>query len=501
MSREILLTLYFVILCVLSAYGLHRYQLLYLYYKYKRQPQKPRKKFEILPRVTIQLPIYNEMYVVERLIDSIVAIDYPKELLEIQVLDDSTDETNNICQKKVEEYQEQEVNISYIHRKDRSGFKAGALENGMKTATGDFIAIFDADFLPCSDFLHNTVHYFTDDKVGLIQTRWEHINRHDSLLTEVQSIFLDGHFMIEQTARNSSGRFFNFNGTAGIWRKTTIIDAGGWEHDTLTEDMDLSFRAQIKDWKFIFLPYTVAPAELPMTISAFKSQQHRWAKGTIQVCKKLLIPILKSQVPFKAKVEAFIQLTNNFVYLLMFLFSLLMFPALVYRAQSGWYTLLLIDLPLFLAATISINSFYAASQIEIHKKWLHRIKYLPFVTAIGIGLCISNSKAVLEALFNHKTGFVRTPKYNAKNSQEKTSRRYKVKHNILPYIELSLATYFAFIIYSAYTIKAYVAIPFLLLFFYGYSYMAAVTLWEKLTISHKNAHIETGEVNQLKEAC
>ncbi|BBM85699.1 cellulose synthase family protein [Candidatus Uabimicrobium amorphum] len=500
MSREILLTFYFITLCILSIYGLHRYQLLHLYYKYKRPPQKPRKKFPSLPHVTIQLPIYNEMYVVERLIDSVAAVDYPKDLLEIQVLDDSTDETQKICQKKVEEYQ-QKLNIHYIHRTNREGFKAGALANGMQKATGEFIAIFDADFVPCKNFLHDTIHYFTDEKVGLIQARWEHINRDDSLLTQVQSIFLDGHFMIEQTARNSSGRFFNFNGTAGIWRKETIIDAGGWEHDTLTEDMDLSFRAQIKNWQFIFLPNVAAPAELPMTVSAFKSQQHRWSKGTIQVCKKLLIPILKSKAPFKAKTEAFIQLTNNFVYLLMFVFSLLMFPALIYRTQNDWYTLLLIDLPLFIAATISINSFYAASQIEIHKNWLQRLKYLPFVTAIGIGLCVSNSKAVLEAIFNHKTGFVRTPKYNAKNNKEKSSRRYKVKNNILPYVELALAVYFCFIVHTAYKMQAYVAIPFLLLFLYGYAYMATITLWEKFTISHKNAHIETGEVNQLKEAC
>lgn len=496
MSREILLTLYFITLCILSVYGLHRYQLLYLYYKYKRQTQKPSKKFEALPKITIQLPIFNEMYVVERLIDSVVALDYPQELLQIQVLDDSTDETNKICLKKVESYQKQGVDIHYIHRENRLGFKAGALENGLQTATGDFIAIFDADFLPKNDFLHKTIHYFVDSKIGLVQARWGHINRKYSLLTEVQSIFLDGHFMIEQTARNTSGRFFNFNGTAGVWRKQTIIDAGGWSHDTLTEDMDLSFRAQIKGWRFIFLPCTVAPAELPITISAFKSQQHRWAKGTIQVCKKLLIPILKSKVSFKAKSEAFIQLTNNFAYVLMFFFSLLMFPALVYRTESAWYTLAFIDLPLFLAATISVNSFYAASQIETHPgNWLGRLKYLPIVTALGIGLCVSNSKAVLEAIFDYKTGFVRTPKYNVNDRRQRSSRRYKVKHNLLPYIELFLAFYFVVMIYKAYTMEAYVAIPFLFLFFYGYSYMATVTLWEKfVSPSPKNVHIDKGEV-------
>ena len=504
MYREILLTFYFTILTVLAFYGLHRYQLLHLYYKYKKHRPKTNKKFDNLPPVTIQLPIFNEMYVVERLIDNVVQIDYPADLLQIQVLDDSTDETVSICQNKVDEYKNKGVNIEYIHREDRSGFKAGALENGLQTASGTFIAIFDADFVPPVDFLQNTIHYFTDEKVGLIQVRWDHINRDYSMLTQVQSIFLDGHFMIEQTARNSSGRFFNFNGTAGMWRKTCIIDGGGWEHDTLTEDMDLSFRAQIKGWQFLFLPHLTAPAELPVDVNAFKSQQHRWAKGTMQVCKKMLLRILRSKIPFKAKMEAFIQLTNGIVYPLMIIFSILMFPALVYRTQVGWKTLVLVDLPLFLAATISINSYYAASQIEIFKrKGIRRLKYLPIVTALGIGLCVSNAKAILEALVGYKTGFVRTPKYNVENKKQKSLRRYKVKNNWLPYIELFLAIYFFAMVYAAFHIKAYAAVPFLLLFLYGYSYMATVTLWQKYLKTSVKVEIEDGKekATSLKEAC
>ena len=437
MLANILLFGYFATLTILSIYGVHRYQLVYLYYKYKKNPKKPKQKFEQLPKVTIQLPVFNELYVVKRLIDRVVQIKYPKELLEIQVLDDSTDETQDICREKVAEYEKQGYQIEYLHRVDRKGFKAGALEEGLKTATGEYVAIFDADFLPEQDFLEQTIHFFTDPKTALVQARWGHVNRDYSMLTEVQSIMLDGHLVVEQTARNRSGRFFNFNGTAGIWRKEAIEDAGGWHHETLTEDLDLSFRAQLKGWEFIFLPDVVAPAELPVEVDAFKSQQHRWAKGSVQVCRKLLRKLWQSSAPWKAKVEGTIQLTSNFAYLLMFFFCILSFPALVLRSHQGWYTLLLIDLPLFLAATISITSFYTVSQIEACKEnglW-KELKYLPFVKALGIGLCINNTKAVIEALVGYKTGFVRTPKYNAGDKAKKVKSHYKVRNNILPYIE------------------------------------------------------------------
>ena len=263
MFEQFLIAAYLTVLFTLALYGFHRSSLVYLYYRYKRNRPVPKGHFEDLPRITVQLPLFNEMYVANRLLDAVAKIDWPRDRFEIQVLDDSTDETQEICQSKVKELAATGIDITYIHRDDRTGFKAGALKHGLKTSKGEFVLVFDADFLPSPSVLHDTVHYFTDDKVGMVQVRWGHLNRDYSQLTQVQALMLDGHFVIEHTARNRSGRFFNFNGTAGIWRRTSIDDAGGWSHDTLTEDMDLSYRAQLRGWKFIYLPDVVSDAELP----------------------------------------------------------------------------------------------------------------------------------------------------------------------------------------------------------------------------------------------
>ena len=290
---------YFAILCILSIYGIHRFVMATLYRIYRKDIPHPDAKFSDLPRVTIQLPMFNERYVIERLIDAVCEIRYPREKLQIQVLDDSIDETQKIAADAVARKREQGFDIVYIHRDDRTGFKAGALEAGLKTATGEFVAVFDADFVPQPDFLERTIHFFTNEKVGMVQVRWEHLNREYSLLTRVQSILLDGHFVIEHTARNRSGRFFNFNGTAGIWRKSTIADAGGWQHDTITEDLDLSYRAQSKGWQFIYVNESTTPAEVPVEMVAFKTQQHRWAKGSIQVAK-----IAQESTPFQSQTRS-----------------------------------------------------------------------------------------------------------------------------------------------------------------------------------------------------
>jgi cellulose synthase/poly-beta-1,6-N-acetylglucosamine synthase-like glycosyltransferase len=308
---------YFTILGILSFYGLHRYIMVFLFHKYQNKVVSPKSRFEELPRVTVQIPSYNEMYVMERVIDAVCAFDYPRSLLDIQVLDDSTDETQRIASGAVERWKNQGVDISYIHRENRAGFKAGALENGLRTAKGEFVAIFDADFVPESDFLQKSIHYFTDPQVGMVQGRWEHLNRGYSFLTKTQAIFLDGHFVLESFTRFLSGRFFNFNGTAGILRRSTIEDAGGWEHDTLTEDLDLSYRAQIKGWKFVFLRDLAVPAELPVEINSFKSQQCRWAKGAMQTCKKTLAKVLKGNFRPAEKLEAWYHLTGNVTYPLM----------------------------------------------------------------------------------------------------------------------------------------------------------------------------------------
>src|SRR5262245_26776799 len=295
--ENVLITTYLIVLLTLAMYGFHRSMLMYLYYRSRGSDPSPLSRYGTgqQPIVTVQLPLFNEMYVAPRLLEAVAQIDYPRDRLEIQVLDDSTDETQAICRAKVDELRKTGLDISYIHRVDRTGFKAGALENGIKTARGEYVMVFDADFLPPADIIERVIHFFTGARVGMVQVRWEHVNRDYSRLTELQAMMLDGHFVIEHTARHRSGRFFNFNGTAGIWRRSAIDDAGGWSHDTLTEDMDLSYRAQLRGWEFVYLKDVVSPAELPVEMNAFKSQQFRWAKGSIQVAKKLLPSILRSK--------------------------------------------------------------------------------------------------------------------------------------------------------------------------------------------------------------
>ena len=346
---------YFLVMTILACYGLHRYALVYNFYKYRKNAAGPPPEITEWPRVTVQLPIYNERYVIERLIESVAAFDYPRELLDIQVLDDSTDETQTVARDCVERYRRLGVPISYIHRDSREGFKAGALQEGLKSSEGEFVAIFDADFIPPADFVRRTVPYFADPKLAMAQTRWTYVNRNYSALTECEAILLDGHFAIEHSSRFRSGVFFNFNGTAGIWRRSAIEDAGGWQHDTLTEDTDLSYRAQMCGWRFIYLPEIECPSELPVEMNAFKSQQARWAKGLMQTAKKILPRVLKSDQPSAVKSEAVFHLTANISYPLMVFMSLILLPAMIVRFYQGWFQVLLIDLPLFLASTCSIS--------------------------------------------------------------------------------------------------------------------------------------------------
>jgi cellulose synthase/poly-beta-1,6-N-acetylglucosamine synthase-like glycosyltransferase len=479
-----ILGLYFLTLVILAVFGLHRYVMVYLYYRYRDRKALPAALPSTLPRVTVQLPLFNEMYVVERLLDSVTKISYPRELLEIQVLDDSTDETVSIARAAVERYREQGFDIHYLHRTDRTGYKAGALEEGMKVAKGEFILIFDADFIAPPDILEKCLGHFQDPKVGMVQARWEHINRDYSLLTQVQAILLDGHFILEHGGRNRSGRFFNFNGTAGIWRRETITDGGGWQHDTLTEDLDLSYRCQMKGWRFVFVQDVTAPAEIPVEMNAFKSQQHRWAKGSIQTCKKLLPRLLASDLPTATKVEATFHLTANFAYPLMVLLSLLMFPAMVIRYNMGWYEMLIVDVPLFLGATMSVCSFYSMSQKEVTKDaatWRARLKYLPTVLAAGIGLSVNNTRAVVEALFGHVTEFTRTPKYRVEGQgDEWKQKRYRGPASLVPYFELTLGLYFAAMAYYAAVNGIFGTLPFILIFQFGYLYAGTLSLFQGL---------------------
>src|SRR5687768_9030182 len=476
------LATYFFVLVILALYGWHRYYLVYLYMKNKRRLPVPLGSFQTLPRVTVQLPIYNEMYVADRLIDAVCALDYPRHLLQIQVLDDSTDETTSVAERAVRRHAAAGIDINYLHRTDRHGYKAGALEAGLHAATGEYVAIFDADFIPTHDFLQRTVQFFTDPKVAMVQARWGHINQDYSLLTKIQSILLDGHFVLEHGGRNRSGHFFNFNGTAGIWRRTAIADAGGWQHDTLTEDLDLSYRAQLRGWRFIFLQDLVAPAEVPVEMNAFKSQQHRWAKGSIQTCKKLLPRLLQADLPLPVKAEAFFHLTANFNYLLMTVLCVLIFPSMVIRYEMGWYEMLLIDVPLFFAATMSFCNFYIVCQREIHKDWVTRLRYMPFLISIGIGLCVNNTKAVLEALFDKKTEFTRTPKYRIEgDSDEWMTKRYRQSVTIQPLIELGLGFYFTATVFYALAHGIYGTLPFLVLFQIGFLYTGLLSIVQQFS--------------------
>lgn len=473
--------LYLAILFVFALYGLHRYFLLFLYYRNKHRIPKPKGRFEELPRVTVQLPMYNEKYVAARLMDAVCRLEYPRDRLEIQVLDDSTDETTRTVAMKVEEAREKGFDITLIHRENRAGYKAGALENGLKAAKGDYLVIFDADFMPNPRLLTESIHYFTDPKVALVQSRWGHINREYSALTEVQSIFLDGHFVIEHGARSRSGRFFNFNGTAGIWRKEAVIDSGGWQHDTLTEDLDLSYRAQLRGWNFVFLQDVVSPAELPVDMNAFKSQQHHWTKGSIQTCLKMLPKIWRSDAPLKAKIEATFHLTSNFCYLLMVVLAIMLLPSLYVRSYgtNDLKPILALDIPMFVSAMLSFLIFYSIGQVEQPGKWYRKLIYVPMLVSVGVGLVLNNAKAVLEALCGKQTPFPRTPKYNVMSSDDGNKWRkcdYKTLKGILPYIEIVIGLYFILTAVIAFTKHAFIAMPLMLVFAAGTLYVGLTSL-------------------------
>jgi len=476
-----LLSLYFLTLVILSVFGMHRYIMLYLYFRHREQRAVPLPLPEKLPRVTVQLPLYNEMYVAERLLASVTSIRYPKELLEIQVLDDSTDETRAVAELAVRRAAAQGFDIKYLHRTDRTGFKAGALDEGLRVARGRFVAIFDADFLPSPDFLQRTLPHFANPRVGMVQARWGHLNEDYSLLTKIQAILLDAHFVLEHGGRNRGGCFFNFNGTAGIWRREVIGAAGGWQHDTLTEDLDLSYRAQLQGWTFVFLPGVVAPAEVPVEMNSFKSQQHRWAKGSIQTALKLLPALLSAPLPLRTKAEAFFHLTANLNYLLMIALSILMFPAMYVRYNMGWYEMLLIDVPFFFAATWSGAYFYMVSQRELYPTtWTQRIKYLPLLMSIGIGLTVNNARAVIEALTGRQTEFARTPKYGIeRRTDEWSDKKYRQSMAWQPIIEVGLGLYFTATVFYALSNGLYASLPFLLLFQVGFLYTGLLSLLQQ----------------------
>ena len=434
----------------LMLYGLNTYVLLFLFSRRVKEArarqQKQEENFlkkveaggdEAWPLVTTQLPLYNEYNVAERIIEAASRLDYPAGRHQIQVVDDSTDDTRELVDETVKALKAQGIWIEVCRRENREGYKAGALKEAMNSAKGEFFAIFDSDFIPESDFLKKMLPLFVDEKTGLVQARWGHLNTEHSTLTRMQSIGIDGHFVVEQLSRAENGLFLNFNGTAGVWRKEAILDGGGWHADTLTEDLDLSYRCQLKGWKLEYAIDVVVPAELPETYTAFKTQQFRWAKGSVQTAKKLLGQVLRSPVGFLAKMQAIFHMLHYFAHMMMFTLALLALPLSAILPQvSNLMGSAFLVLPL-VVSTMGPSILYLVSQRFLYpNKWLRRLCWLPSMVMIGFGICISNTRAVLEAVFGVKSGFVRTPKRG-----EKTVKSYRTKSDWVPYLEIGAGLY------------------------------------------------------------
>jgi len=484
--------LYILALSGLFLYGTNCYVLLLLFRRNRSKGEKEYqdvlKNFETspwksdLPRVTVQLPIYNERYVIGRLMKAVSALDYPRDRLEIQLLDDSTDDSVEIISRLVADYQKQGIPMVHLQRSNRNGFKAGALKEGMKKASGEFFAIFDADFVPPPDFLRKTIPYFLNPEVGMVQVRWSHINPDYSLLTRAQSIGIDSHFSIEQGARAWSGLFLNFNGTAGIWRRRAISEAGGWQADTLTEDMDLSYRAQLAGWQLKYLLEVACPAELPVQVSAFKSQQFRWAKGSIQTARKIMPALLKAPCSWFAKWQAILHMTHYMVHPLMLVTILLSYPVLLVQKHESSPWLLIGAFTLFLMATLGPSILYLASQRCLYHDWRSRIRWISLMTLIGTGVSLNNARAVLEGLFFSGGKFIRTPKFGTFRQDDLRTRimGYGLKMDLLPCLELALGAYALFALSRAITTRAVLISPFLFMYTCGFFYIAFKGIGESL---------------------
>lgn len=444
----IIIGIYFIALVSLFLYSLGQLHLTLRYLKYRKNKtvdQQP-KEMVTLPKVTIQLPVYNEKYVIERLIDAVCSLDYPLDLIEVQVLDDSTDETEAIAKERVAYYRQQGHDIKHIQRPERQHYKAGALAYGLKSAKGEFIAIFDADFLPAKDFLSKTIPNFSSPEIGMVQTRWGHINREYSFFTKMQAFGLDAHFSVEQTGRNSCNSFINFNGTAGVWRKSCIIDAGGWSADTLTEDLDLSYRAQIKGWKFKYLESVESPAELPILMPAIKSQQYRWNKGAAETSRKNLGRVYKQKLPFITKVHATFHLLNSSVFLLLLIVGIFSLPLILIKFNHPQLDMAFTFANVFLIGFFSIALFFwvASKKAPFTRIRENFVKtFFSFMT-ISMGLSLHNSIAVLEGFLGRKTPFIRTPKFNATNNTAGAIHNSYIKYHISAssIAELFLGFYF-----------------------------------------------------------
>jgi len=472
---------YLVVVGMLFIFGINYFYITFLAWRY-RERHLDTKPVTDWPRVTVQLPIYNERYVAERLIKSAASMEYPRNLFEIQVLDDSTDETQFIVNKLVCELQSQGVNITHIHRSERSGYKAGALANGLAHANGEFIAIFDADFLPIPDFLLRTIPYFQDPKVGFVQTRWKHLNRDYSLLTSFQSLILDGHFVVEQFARFQAGYWFNFNGTAGIWRRKTVEDAEGWTAETLTEDLDLSYRAFMKGWKGIYTRDIAVPAELPVSFSAYRRQQQRWARGSFECAIKFIPRIWQSSFPLAQKIEATFHLTGNMVYLLVCALSIL-YPLVLYISRSYATLIALFGIGVvFNLTTLAPTLFFLVAQQQIEKTWWHYLPAILFTSIFSSGMMLNTMRAAWHVLKHRKNVFERTPKFGiVSRQQEWRGKGYHLNLDTLVYFELTFALFNIFTVVYALTLGNWVIAIYSSLFAAGLLMTSGMTIWQTVT--------------------
>jgi cellulose synthase/poly-beta-1,6-N-acetylglucosamine synthase-like glycosyltransferase len=476
LPSDLVLLLHLLLWCLLAVYGLHRLHLLRLYRRLAAppRPQAPRE----WPRVTVQLPVRDERYVIERLLEAAASIDYPRDRFEIQLLDDSTDETTAMAATAVEALRRRGIDAVHLKRGGRAGFKAGALQHGLERARGELLAVFDADFVPPPSILRELVPYFQDPRVGVAQARWAHLNREYSALSKAQAIALDGHFLIEHSARMGGGRFLNFNGTAGVLRKACVVDAGGWQSDTLTEDLDLSYRAQLRGWRIVFAAHVECPGELPVEMNAFKAQQHRWVKGSVQVARKLLPRIWCSAAPASVKWEATFHLTDNVAYVLLLLLSLSVYPVALARFESKSLLYAIADTALLVTAVAPVLAFFALGQRESRRDWKRELRHFPFVLSLGIGLAVNNTRAVVEGLVGPRGAFDRTPKFRIERPGDRWwEKRYRAAVNPWVLFELGLAAYFVLAILSLVKAGLYAPLPFFALYLFGYLYVGLVSFF------------------------
>lgn len=464
------LGIHFFLLAILCLFGLHRLSMVFRWWYHRHAKPRVSERFDTLPAITVQVPLYNERFVAERVVDAVASLHYPRHLLHIQIVDDSTDDTSEIIAARVAGHRRSGVDIDHVRRTNRHGFKAGALADALEHAKGEFIAVFDADFLPSKDLLLDTIDHFTNPEIGMVQFRWEHLNRDNSPLTKTQAMALDAHFALEQKVRCASDLFFNFNGTAGVWRKRAIYDAGNWSDDTLTEDLDLSYRAQLRGWRMLYLNHVSCAGELPADIAAFKSQQHRWAKGAIEVMLKSLRHVWRSPFSLRHKVESTFHLSNNLAYLIMMIDAVVfLVPSLVIREQYNLSQTLWLDLPMAIMSTGGHMLYFITGQIALGYSIWRSLSHVPRLLLLGIQLALNNAFAAGEALVGHRTGFVRTPKRGDNETRQRTKRFYQAIKPRGAMTELLLGVVFCLVFLWALSQGLWYGLPFLLLLAVGFS--------------------------------